>query len=165
MKRFLYISCTFLLVSCYNIDGPKKPDNLIAEDKMVDIIIDMSLFNSAKGINKRLLENQNLDVKAFIYKKHNIDSAQFAQSNVYYANSIEDYDAIYDKVKDSLTKLKGKYSKIEREEKSIKKKKDSIRRAKRKDSVFKGRNRVSFDKDHGIPAPKKSELKVSKKPE
>ena len=115
MNRALYIVLAVLMVSCYNIDGPKKPDNLIAEDKMVDIIVDMSLLNSAKGVNKRLIENQNLNLKGFIFEKHKIDSLQFAQSNTYYANRIDDYNTIYTKVKDSLTKLKDKYSKIDQE--------------------------------------------------
>ena len=54
------------------------PDNLIsAEEKMVDILYDMSLISVSKGINKRILENNGMKPKKYILKKYNIDSLQF----------------------------------------------------------------------------------------
>ncbi len=140
MKFFINICFVLLLVSCYDIKKPEKPENLIAKDKMVNIIIDLSLFNSAKGINKRTLENKGINLEQFIYKKHNIDSLQFAASNNYYAYNIVEYEAIYDRVKDSLTGLKDEYSAIENKKKKVKQKRDSIRREKTRDSVFRDKN-------------------------
>ena len=165
MNKVLYIVIAFLMVSCYDVNSSKKPDDLISQDKMVDVIVDMSLLNSAKGVNKRLIENQNLDLKAFIYEKHNIDSLQFAESNTYYANRIDDYNVIYAKVKDSLTTLKDKYATIERDEKKVKRRKDSIRRAKRKDSVFKEKKGFNRNKKNPAPSNKTANRKVSKKPQ
>ncbi|RAJ18118.1 DUF4296 domain-containing protein [Olleya aquimaris] len=105
----LYLFLAFLVVSCYGIDKPSKPDNLLSEDKMVDVLVEFTLMSSAKGINKRELENRGIVPDSFVYKKHNIDSLQFANSNNYYAYDIETYTDIYTKVKDSLEKLKAIY--------------------------------------------------------
>ena len=48
LKRLvLFVGIIFTVIACNNLRGPEKPKNLISKDKMVNIIIDMSLFNSA----------------------------------------------------------------------------------------------------------------------
>jgi hypothetical protein len=136
MKNVIYICIVLLLVSCYDIKKPKKPENLISKDKMVNIIIDMSLFNSAKGINKRTLENKGINLEQFIYNKHNIDSLQFATSNNFYAYNVLEYEAIYERVEDSLTQLKDDFTAIQNKKEKVRQRRDSIRRAKTKDSIF-----------------------------
>lgn len=131
MKNILYTLFVLLLASCYNQNKPKKPENLISKDKMVNIIIDMSLYSSAKGINKRVLEKKGVKLQEHIYEKHKIDSTQFANSNYYYTYNTEAYEDIYQQVKDSLTKLKDSYTAIEKIENKKKKKRDSIKRSKR----------------------------------
>ena len=137
MKNFLYTLLVLLLVSCYSQNKPKKPDNLISKDKMVNVIIDMSVYSSAKGINKKVLEKNGVKLQEYIYKKHKIDSTQFANSNYYYTYYIEEYEAIYIQVRDSLTKLKAAYTAIEKIESEQKKKRDSIKRSKLKDTTKK----------------------------
>jgi len=146
MKNLIYICIVLLLVSCYDIKKPKKPDNLISKAKMVNIIIDMSLFNSAKGINKRLLENKGINLEQFIYNKHNIDSLQFANSNNFYAYNIVEYEAIYERVEDSLTQLKDDFTEIQNKKEKVRKRKDSIRRAKTKDSVYRDKKGMKPNK-------------------
>ena len=109
-------------MSCYGIQKPEKPENLLSKDKMVDVLVELSLVSSAKGINKRELENKGILPDAFVYKKHKIDSAQFAQSNNYYAYDIDEYSNIYQKVKDSLDALKVFYKAEEKKEDLIKQK-------------------------------------------
>ena len=96
---------------------------------MVNILVDMAIMSSAKGVNKSNIEKNGIIPDAYIYKKNNIDSTTFANSNAYYAFDIKKYDAIYLRVKDSLTILREKYKAIDKEEKKIKEKKDSINRA------------------------------------
>lgn len=136
MKQFLiYLSIMFFMVSCYNSEKPAKPLDLIDKDKMVNVIIDMSLISAAKGINIRELENNGVYPLDYIYKKYNIDSLQFAKSNAYYTYYSDDYESIYNTVKDSLDILKKKYRSIENIEKKEKRKRDSIRKAKKKDTI------------------------------
>ncbi|MBN4070800.1 DUF4296 domain-containing protein [Olleya sp. AH-315-F22] len=125
IKTLKYIVLVALVISCKNnnIEKPKKPDNLISKDKMVEIIYDISLINSAKGSNKIIIENEGIIPEEYIYKKHNIDSVQFALSNEYYAYNLKTYEAIYNNVKDKLEKDKKKIQAIIEAEQKIK---DSI---------------------------------------
>ena len=127
--RGLIICICLLIMSCHSIDRPKKPKNLISKDKMVEVIIDMSLLLSAKGTNKMILEARGVLPQDYVYKKHNIDSVQFALSNEYYAFDIDEYETIYTKVNDSLAVLKKVYKKLEDEELKAKRKRDSVKRA------------------------------------
>ena len=79
MKKILFILIIFCSCGFVN-DENLVPDNLIAEEKMVDILYDMSLISVSKGINKRILENNGMKPKKYILKKHNIDSLQFVLS-------------------------------------------------------------------------------------
>ena len=130
IKHLSFLILSLLLSSCYKVKKPNKPENLISEDNMVNILVDMAIMSSAKGVNKSNIEKNGIIPDAYIYKKNNIDSTTFANSNAYYAFDIKKYDAIYLRVKDSLTILREKYKAIDEEEKKIKEKKDSINRAK-----------------------------------
>ena len=80
MKKLIYIFLIFY--SCGSITEENViPNNLIPEDKMIDILYDMSLISVSKGINKRILENNGMKPKKYILKKYNIDSLQFVVSN------------------------------------------------------------------------------------
>ncbi len=135
MNRFLvYILISFFVLSCSDIDKPKKPDNLISKSKMIDIITDISLVNAAKGVNKNLLNKKGINPQKYIFQKYTIDSIQFAENSNYYAYDVKEYEDIYLQVKQRLEAQKAKYQELEEKEK---KEKDSIRKAKRKklDSV------------------------------
>jgi len=103
MKKFIALICfVFLVISCKDT-SVAKPNNLIDKDKMIDILLDVSLLEAIKS--------QNIDGGIsskegyyFIYKKYKIDSIQFVNSNKYYASDIEEYKKIIDKVKERLTK-------------------------------------------------------------
>ncbi|MBL7558196.1 DUF4296 domain-containing protein [Olleya sp. YSTF-M6] len=113
---------TLMLVSCYDVQKPEKPDDLISEDKMVDVLVETVIMSSAKGINKRELENKGILPDSFIYKKHKIDSLQFVNSNNYYAYDIENFNQIYTRVKDSLEALRLHYKEVQKKEEKSKKK-------------------------------------------
>jgi len=121
-----------LFTSCYDVDKPDKPADLILEDEMVVILVDMAIMSSAKGINKKKLETSGIVPNEFIFKKHAIDSVRFNKSNSYYTYDIETYTKIYSRVKDSLTKLRDHYKTIDKKEKKEKAKRDSINRIERR---------------------------------
>ena len=102
MRYFTIILIGLIVWSCGNSDRPEKPDNLISKDKMSDIIYDVFLLNAAKGINKQILERNGVDPQEHIYKKHKIDSLQFAKSNDYYAYDTKTYEGIMQKVKQKI---------------------------------------------------------------
>lgn len=112
MRQISIIFLLLLFVSCGGKGKKrvKKPGNLIAMEKMVDIIYDMSLVSAAKGVNRKLMEQKGVHPDTYVYKKHDVDSAQFAQSNEYYAFDLNAYEEIYQKVKAKLEKDKKQYS-------------------------------------------------------
>lgn len=137
IKRFsiLLVVC-IVLTSCYKLKGPKKPENLLSKEEMVNILIDIRLLTSATGSNKAVLENNKIVPETYVYKKHKIDSIQFALSSDYYAFYIDDYDDIYKKVRDSLKLLKELLEKQEEIEMEEKMKRDSINALKDRDSLI-----------------------------
>ena len=106
----------------------KKPSNLISEDQMAAILYDMILINSAKGINKQLLEKNIKNPEKYIYKIYNIDSLQFVESNAYYTYKSDSYKAIYEKIEKKLEAQKKVYEALAAEEKRVK---DSLKKARR----------------------------------
>ena len=146
MKKssLIYLLVSILFVSCYDIEKPEKPKDLISEDQMVDVLVEISIMSSAKGINKRMLENNGITPVSYIYKKHGIDSAQFANSNNYYAHDIKVYDKIYDKVKDSLTTLRDKYKELQKEET---KKKDEKKKELKSNQELLREEKPNFNRD------------------
>lgn len=103
MKKVIIIVCLILSVVSCNTNVVEKPGNLIDKDKMVDILYDMSLLEAIKTQNI----NGGISNKAgneYIYKKYNVDSAQFVKSNLYYASDIEEYRKMFEKVKKRLDK-------------------------------------------------------------
>jgi len=122
ISQLKYILFVFLIISCKNnsIEKPKKPNNLIAKDKMVEIIYDISLFTAAKGVNKYPIESAGILPENYIYNKYNIDSLQFALSNEFYAYNLKTYEDIYNSVKVKLEKDKKHFNAIIEAEKKVK---------------------------------------------
>jgi len=94
IKQFSFLILLLIVSSCFTIKKPEKPEQLISEDQMVNVLIDMAIMSSAKGVNKSKIEKNGIIPDHYIYKKNNIDSMTFAQSNAYYAFDIKKYNAI-----------------------------------------------------------------------
>ncbi len=130
IKRIsLLIFILVLCIACNKIERPKKPDNLISKNKMVDILFDVFVFNAAKGANKKTLESNNVTPDVYIYEKFQIDSLQFVKSNEYYAYDIKGYEGIINEVEAKIKTKKDIYNKeIEFEEERRKNRLDSIKK-------------------------------------
>ena len=83
MRKIAVLFSILIFMSCGN-STVKKPANLISEDQMVEILFDVILINSAKGVNKQLLQNNIENPLNYIYRTYGIDSLQFTESNTYY---------------------------------------------------------------------------------
>lgn len=86
-----------ILISCQKPAIP-KPDNLIDENEMVDIMVDISILEAIKSQKKVVLEANAINPNTYIFKKYKIDSLQFANSDKFYASDIKKYKEIFDKV-------------------------------------------------------------------
>ena len=119
MNRFIYIFfISFLIFSCTSNTILKKPDNLIPEDQMVDLLTDLFLAVNAETTKNLKLE-RNVNYFPLIFEKYNIDSTQFKESNFYYTSRVDDYDVILMKVEERLKALDAKYETLKRKEDSI----------------------------------------------
>ena len=100
MKKIL-IFVVFCIISCGN-EIVEKPENLIPEDQMTAILYDLSLLDAIRAQRPLVLQQMKIKPTAYIYKKYNIDSIQFAKSNAYYAADLKVYKKMYDEVAQKL---------------------------------------------------------------
>ena len=104
MKKILpFLIVLSILASCKKevVNTPKK---LIEKDEMVNIMYDLSILEAIKIQNPSSLDSFKINSNQYIYKKYKIDSAQFAQNNIYYAADYKEYKKMYEQVKSRLDK-------------------------------------------------------------
>ncbi|WP_165499013.1 DUF4296 domain-containing protein [Gramella sp. KN1008] len=109
----------------------EKPDDLIPEDKMIEVLTELSLLHAARNYNRSKLEETGIRPEEYIYEKFNIDSLQFERSNNFYAEQYTDYERIYDSVKVRIQRMKTRLDSLREVEV---KREDSIKMAE-KDSL------------------------------
>lgn len=105
MKKLAIILLSALAVSCNN-DAAPKPEHLLNEKEMENIFYDLTLLQSIKSSLPKVLDDNKVDVKNYIYKKYKIDSLTFAQNHTYYASDLEKYQKMQQKVSERLNKAK-----------------------------------------------------------
>lgn len=107
-----------LFLSCQDIEKTERPKDLIPESKMVEVLTELSILNSAKNYNKRFLEETGFRPDEFLLKKYSIDSVQLVESTKYYARNYTQFESMYERVQRNLEALKAELEiKRSREEK------------------------------------------------
>lgn len=96
MKRFFVIF--IFLLGC----RADRPDNLIPKEKMENIIFDIMILNASSGYDLKIDNNFLSD--EIVYKKYDIDSAQFYESEFYYSKNPRIHYEIYANVKLKILK-------------------------------------------------------------
>lgn len=155
-KTVVFLILIMLFFSCKE-EAVKKPERLVDKEVMENIIYDLALLDAIKYNEPNTTENYKVNPKEYIFRKYKVDSAQFAQSNIYYASNFEEYKAMYDNVikridgkkavydslvkkevkRDSLIQLKKKrLDSIATAKKVAKTKKDSLQKIRKKDSLL-----------------------------
>ena len=127
MRKFVWAFVVLWCSACAE-KVVEKPENLLSEEQMTDILYDLAVLQAAKSTNKAILKTNDIDAMRFIYNKHGIDSAQLASSDLYYASLPLTYQAIYENVEARL-EMQAKIL-----EKARKKKTDSLRNVTKKRS-------------------------------
>ena len=105
MKYLLIIIATLLFFGCQDVKKPEKPQNLISQETMADILTDIYISNAARSVNNKLLKEYNIKLDSVIYKKYEIDSLQFVESNAYYSSNLKTYTKIISSVEERLKLL------------------------------------------------------------
>lgn len=114
MKKLLSIFVLLaLLAACQDVQRMKKPKDLIPRDKMVDVLVEVSLLQAARNYNKGMLEEKGINPENYIWEKYDIDSLQFAQSSQYYAENYRQYEQIYSRAKEQLEGYRVHYDSLE----------------------------------------------------
>jgi hypothetical protein len=106
------IVCFVLIASCREPVGAlPKPVGLIPEDKLVNILTDLSLIEAHVQMNylqvaryKKVMERSGDQ----IVKRHGVSRDQFESSMDYYGSRQERMQKIYSRVLDSLNLLSGR---------------------------------------------------------
>jgi hypothetical protein len=108
MKKLAAIVVLLLCIGC----GEKpveKPERLLDKKEMVNILYDLSILQAVNSYQQKILDDNKIDPKTYIYKKYKIDSLTFAQNDKYYASQLEEYEDIHKKVAERLKADKAAY--------------------------------------------------------
>jgi len=103
MRKEFYI--TFFIVGVLSCQ-PKStiPENLISEERLIDVIVEMEL---AQSLNKvQVLEQDSIELNTLfenIYKEFEINQFQIDENLKYYSETPEKMEVIYEKVIEKLT--------------------------------------------------------------
>ncbi|RMA66346.1 DUF4296 domain-containing protein [Ulvibacter antarcticus] len=130
MKYFLTLVVILFFIGCQDVKRPERPENLIPENEMVDILTEVYLINAARSTDNRVLLKSKIMPDSFIYKKFRIDSLQFAESNAFYTSELNTYNGLFMKVQERVELLKIRVDSIAE---IIKKREEEERRI--KDSI------------------------------
>jgi|LGVF01.1.fsa_nt_gb hypothetical protein len=97
-----------LLLSCTSRTIYKKPKNLIEKEQMINLWTDIFIAKGTRSIKTKDLR-KNINYIPLVFKKYNIDSVQFNESNTYYTSKIDEYKKMFEEVEKRLEVLKEQY--------------------------------------------------------
>ncbi len=96
MKKYLII--LIFIIGC----SSNPPEDLISEEKMESIIFDIMILNASSGYDLKIDNDMISD--ELIFRKYDIDSAQFYNSELYYSRNPKIHFNIYSNVKRRIQK-------------------------------------------------------------
>lgn len=86
----------------------QRPDNLIDEERMVDILTEVHIAEArVSRLSLRSIDSSNIAYKRLenqIFRKFDVDTATYRKSYIFYSSHPADMEAIYKKVTEKLTK-------------------------------------------------------------
>jgi hypothetical protein len=110
---FIGLFLSLLLSACKGGNADEeKALNLIPEEEFVDLLVDLSLSESAANINIKQVTNLKLDsVYAFNpLKERMIRKGQYDSTLAYYSEHIPEYKAVYELVLERISAMQAKSS-------------------------------------------------------
>lgn len=99
MKKLVSAFFLIFLASC-----SQKEKATVPQDKMVDVIYDLTLSSSARNTSNRRDSVQYIVSYESVLKKYGLDSLQFVKAQDAYRKNPETFAAIYDSVNNRLRK-------------------------------------------------------------
>ena len=121
MMRYIFYILFIFIFSCQSVEKVQKPDQLINEEKMVDILTDLAILRSAKDVNSNRLSKFIEEPFDHITRKYNIDSLTLEKNIEYYNFQFNKNLSIYRRVEENIAKKKAKLDSIDMVMDSLKK--------------------------------------------
>ncbi|AWM13839.1 DUF4296 domain-containing protein [Flavobacterium sp. NRK F10] len=100
MKKIIILSA-FLIIAC-NSNPVPKPDRLLDEEQMKNILYDLAILQATESFSPKTLRENGVDTKAYLFEKYQIDSVTFYQNQRYYASDARKYKQMYQSVLDRI---------------------------------------------------------------
>lgn len=141
------------LIGCQDIAPVEKPENLIPENKMEEILYEALLIKAALGFNAGKLTATGIDPQNYVLDKFEIDSTIFAANIAYYAAQNERYTAMNTRIQERLVAMFVIEDSLEKIETKIQ---DSLRLERTKENEAERMARMKEDSIHGITRDTKS---------
>jgi hypothetical protein len=101
MKKVILSILLITFFSCGE-KGPEKPERLLSEEQMENILYDLILIQTVSSTSPRQIKQNDIDVKNYVYNKHGIDSLTLVQNQKFYAADIEKYQGMHKKIAERL---------------------------------------------------------------
>ena len=107
MFRISLACLFFLIVPACGRDAGSRPGYVLSEERFIDLLVDMTLAESATAINIVNVPGNRIDsVYAFDpLEEHKVSRAVYDSTLRYYAGRPEEYKAVYSEVLTRLSAL------------------------------------------------------------
>ncbi len=107
MRYLLFSLLVLLSVSCKE-DQQKTPDHVIDMDKMVSIMVDMHIVETASNLKVFPPDSAQQMYRNYfesIYLSHGVTKAAFDSSLAYYSTQTDQMNVIYDRILENLSEM------------------------------------------------------------
>ena len=94
-RTYLFSLFISLFLGCGNLSTIPKPENLIDEDTMVQILYDATQLEVMKTFPDKNPEFEAIFGRPYIYLKYGVDSLQLVESETYYLKNPRIYYKIH----------------------------------------------------------------------
>jgi hypothetical protein len=101
MKKVILSLLLVTIFSCGE-KGPEKPERLLSEEQMENILYDLTLMQTLSSTNPQQIQQNGIDVQHYVYNKYGIDSLTLVQNQKYYSANVEKYQNMHHKVAERL---------------------------------------------------------------
>jgi len=114
MKRLqiLLLLLLITIVSCED-EIVQKPENLIKEDQMIDMLVDIHLGQATYNhfrYDSIMLNNSSVNFYYSVLEKYQVPDTVFEQSFVYYSGKPKNFEKMYRKVMNNLSLMEQEFS-------------------------------------------------------
>jgi hypothetical protein len=110
MKKIFFLSLVSIaILSCDNKTSLPKPDKLITEAELEEVLYEMAILQGAES-QSRISGEDIIDTYSYIKARFGLDSLTIVQNNMYYSSDYKNYEKLNERVINRLKKLRDQTS-------------------------------------------------------